>query len=121
MRGIFSEKKVYHAIFMTYFKRFLNLENLAKYYILPQMTISQFLLSGKKVNITPAIPKITNTTDHLRLKSNNGSLPYPIIKSILTKSNAIPCSCFFIIIPSQFTICIIFKQPTELLAYLPNV
>ena len=33
---------------------------------------------------------------HLKLKSKKATLPYPNISRILTKINAIPCSCLFI-------------------------
>ena len=55
-----------------------------------------YFFSGKKVITVPTIPIMVKIADHLKLKSNTGLLPKPIINKILTKIIAIPCSCFFI-------------------------
>ena len=53
-------------------------------------------LSGKNVIITPVMPITEKIKAHLKLKSKKATLPYPNISRILTKINAIPCSCLFI-------------------------
>lgn len=61
-----------------------------------QTEIHFSFLSGKNTITAPAIPIIVNITDQLKLKSKNAFSPYPIIKRIATKSNAMPFNCFFI-------------------------
>ena len=50
---------------------------------------------------------------HLKLKSKKATLPYPNISRILTKINAIPCSCLFIqshsFVKFQFIYSILYK------------
>ena len=56
---------------------------------------SHDFLSGKNVITTPTMPVTEKTKDHLSEKSKRGAFPNPSINRILSRINAIPCSCFF--------------------------
>ena len=56
---------------------------------------SVYFISGKKVIAPPTRPTMAKIADHLKLKSKNGASPKPIIKRMLNKIRAIPCSCLF--------------------------